>query len=384
MISLVLDTNILHQEGFISGRMQLLKKLIDVEFVRLFIPELVKNEFITKRINNTSEAMMKSANGLKTISSNFELSTDFKNELKEIEDNIRLKNNDVKEKISEEFENWSKDFRVKELLFNPEDIKLVMNDYFSGNGVYRSIKSRDDIPDAMINTCIDKLISDVGNISVIIKDGVFRKHLENNKSVTIFDGLSDFLKTEAVEALKEKADEVEIVREYLESNEAAGYFYNYFKNLDGEESWIYVEDSDLINKEVIADRVYNAEINSAINENIENLKVSNLYALTGKKFVGDLSFEIQSTVHFISDYGIFIELDNDKDRNVEMDSMNGDGICDLFEEYQVRYSGQIEISFEEIFEKSVVKVLMKDIKHNEGVVKVEFDIESCELLLDDA
>ncbi|WP_205049220.1 PIN domain-containing protein, partial [Photobacterium sanguinicancri] len=85
----MLDTNILHQEGLNSGRMQLLKKLIDVEFVRLHIPEIVKNEFITKKAHTASDLMTKSANNLKTVNANFETSECFKEELQKIEDNIR-------------------------------------------------------------------------------------------------------------------------------------------------------------------------------------------------------------------------------------------------------------------------------------------------------
>lgn len=383
MIKLILDTNILHQEGLNSGRMQLLKKLIDVEFVHLYIPELVKYEFITKRTNTTTEAMLKSANGLKTIAPNFELSEEFKADLNEIENSIRAKIDLVAEEMNVEFSDWAKNYRVTELAFNPEDINSVMNDYFNGKGVYRSIKSRDDIPDAMINTCIEKLISDVGEVSIIIKDGVFRKYLEKNSSINIFDSLSDFFKAEAVEALKDKAEKVEIVKEYLVSDEAITYFYEYFSNLSGEISWIYLDDDALLNKELIAERVYNVEINSEINENIENLSINNLYPLTAQNFVGDLSFEIDTTVHFITDYSTYLEIENDKSRTVDIESMNGDGICDLYEDYRVRFFGQIEIVFDESFDESVVKVLMRNIKQNEETIRVNFDLKSCELILDE-
>ena len=64
--------------------------------------------------------------------------------------------------------------------------------------------------------------------------------------------------------------------------------------------------------------------------------------------------------------------------------MNGDGMCDLYEPYKVRYFGQIEIAFEHTFDTTVVEVLMRDIKHNEGVIKIDLNVESCELLVGDA
>lgn len=382
MIKLVVDTNILHQEGLSSGRMQLLKKLIDIEFVKLYIPELVKNEFITKKSHTTTDLLIKSANNLKSAINNFESTVDFKEELQHIEDSIRENVEKVNEKIASEYNDWEVNFRVTELLFKPEDIHEVMSDYFSGKGVYRSVKSRDDIPDAMINTCIEQLISEVGNVTVLVKDGVFKKHIQTNTSVTVFDGLSDFLKTEAVEALTNKAHAVEDVRKYFESNDARDLFTNHFKTLEDDIIQIYVEDHALINKDIICDRIYNAVVNFPIASNISNLKIENLYALNAQKFVGDISFETDATVHFIADYGIYLDIKNDKERNIEFDSMNSDGICDLLENYKVRYYGQVELMLADSFTKSVVEVLMRNIKNNEGAINISFDIESCELLFD--
>ncbi|OZS41375.1 hypothetical protein ASV53_24075 [Photobacterium sanguinicancri] len=273
---------------------------------------------------------------------------------------------------------------MNKLLFKPENIESVMDDYFSGKGVYRNVKSREDIPDAMINTCIDQLISEVGNVTVLIKDGVFKRHLGGNSSVTIFDGLSDFLKTKAVEALTNKVMAVEDVRKYFESEDANHLLTNYFRELDEDISLIYVEDEGVINKDVIAERVYNAEVNFPMSSNIDSLTIDNLYALTAEKFVGDISFETDATVHFISDYGTYLDIQNDKNRDVDMDSMNGDGMCDLYESYRVRYTGQVEILLADSFEKPVVEVLMRNIKNNEGAVSIGFNMELCELLIEDA
>ncbi|WP_206191803.1 hypothetical protein, partial [Shewanella carassii] len=49
MKNIVLDTNILYQEGLSSGRMKVLAKLVDAELIAVYIPEIVKREFITKR-----------------------------------------------------------------------------------------------------------------------------------------------------------------------------------------------------------------------------------------------------------------------------------------------------------------------------------------------
>ena len=65
MINLALDTNILHQEGLASGRMQILQKLAEDNLVKVYIPEIVKREFITKRTHAIKESLEKATSNLK-------------------------------------------------------------------------------------------------------------------------------------------------------------------------------------------------------------------------------------------------------------------------------------------------------------------------------
>lgn len=67
MKNIVLDTNILHQEGLSSGRMKVLAKLVDDELVTIHIPDIVKREFITKRSSEITDAIHTIQSNLKTI-----------------------------------------------------------------------------------------------------------------------------------------------------------------------------------------------------------------------------------------------------------------------------------------------------------------------------
>ena len=79
MKNIVLDTNILYQEGLASGRMKVLAKLVDAGLIAVYIPDIVKREFITKRISEIADEVKKIQGCLKTILRK----TDCEGELKE-------------------------------------------------------------------------------------------------------------------------------------------------------------------------------------------------------------------------------------------------------------------------------------------------------------
>ncbi len=56
MINIILDTNILHKEGLLSGRMQMMEKLVEAGVVTIHIPDIVKREFLTKRVGDVTDA----------------------------------------------------------------------------------------------------------------------------------------------------------------------------------------------------------------------------------------------------------------------------------------------------------------------------------------
>ena len=202
MINLVLDTNILHQEGIDSGRMKVLRTLTDSGIVKVYIPEIVKREFCTKRISSVKELLEKAIYNFKGAHKKVESECEIKATLTSIEAETRGVLDSVELGVNDEFSNWEKAFGVEILPFIPEDISIVLDDYFKGAGAFRSIKNRDDIPDSMIHTSICRLAERVDQVSLVIKDGTFKKCMDNHPKVEVFESLSDFFQ------LQEIADQI--------------------------------------------------------------------------------------------------------------------------------------------------------------------------------
>lgn len=371
MIHLVLDTNILHEEGLTSGRMQILKKLTDSKYVKIHIPDLVKREFVTKRISQIEDYLGECIKGINNSDKKLETSDVIKSDLKFIKDSVSEIVKNIPSAISDEFKKWEEEYRVSILRFDEEKMHEVLNDYFSGSGVFKKLKHREDIPDSIINTTIESLIDEVGDITVLIKDGTFKKHLIKSKNITIYDSLTEFFKTEAVEELTSKVESIENMKTYLMSSEYAESLVSHFSDDGKIIEDIHVPDGAVENTNLIGIRIYHAEITMPNHKLISDLTIDSVYDLSDTKFIGDISFITEAPVSYVSDYGSYLQIDSTRD--VEMYSMNGDGMCDLIEVFKVKFHGQIEIEF------NSTDQMRNDLK-NINLMNIFLEVEDGEIL----
>ncbi|MDE1509951.1 hypothetical protein PWJ72_10865 [Serratia nevei] len=67
MYNVVLDTNILHEEGLNSAGMGVVNRLVNSGIINLHVPELVIKEFTTKKIDGIIESLLKASGILKSM-----------------------------------------------------------------------------------------------------------------------------------------------------------------------------------------------------------------------------------------------------------------------------------------------------------------------------
>jgi hypothetical protein len=376
MINLILDTNILHQEGLNSGRMQVLKKLINNKMVKLFIPEIVKREFTTKRASEITNALNSMKGNISKLQNRIDFENDLKNSSKEIENELNRLKAIVEENVEVEFQTWVDELKITVPIFNPEHINSVLNDYFSGSGVFRSLKYREDLPDSMIHQTIKQLVADIGEVHLTLIDGAFKKHMKKDQGVKVFDSLNEFFTIDTIKTFLSH----EQYERYFNSEELATLLTNYLRTQDELIGHIYIPDGAVENTEQVGIRIFNAEINWPDATAIDNLSISNFYVISETEFTAAVSFTSYAPLHFISDYGSYLELERDKERAVDMDSMNGEGICDLYESYIAEFQGIISFNFDEKYELEQIKELFDNLASSDSSLSVELDIESAKLL----
>lgn len=376
MINLVLDTNILHQEGTGSGRMRVLTSLADAGIVKVYIPEIVKREFCTKRISSIQEQLGKVLNHFKNVHKKIELECAVKTSLSSIEAETRGVLESVESNVNEEISTWEKALAVEILPFIAEDISIVLDDYFNGAGAFKSIKNRDDIPDSMIHKSVIRLAERVDKLCLVIKDGTLKKCMVDHPKIEVFESLSDFFQ------LRPIAEHIynDHLKTYFEGTDFSSLLCQYLVTRKEVIDDIYVPDGNVFNTDIIGIEVYNAEVNFPSSERIRDVHITNFYSISKKEFTAEISFVTSAPVHYISDYGSYLELERYSSRDVDMDSMNGEGICDLYETFQAKFVGRIEFSLSEELDFKQIISLTKNLCGIESKINISLDIETAELM----
>ncbi|EDB6595640.1 hypothetical protein AHR24_01640 [Salmonella enterica subsp. diarizonae] len=364
MYNIVLDTNILHQEGLHSNDMSILKNLVDAKLVCVHIPSIIAQEFITKRITSVKEENLKIIKALEAIEKEGRrINTVLYGERQNFIDQIGIINESIEERAKLSFEKWVKDFKVNILHPQQESFSQVFNDYFSGEGVFRQVKARDDIPDAFINICLESLIESVGRLIVIIKDERLKKHLDKNTEIKTLTGLREFFNENGLE----KTLANDRITKFILSEE---FSHNLVAFLDAEPHYFdyFNEESDSVHGDtLIGVRAYNINIEIESYDSIENLQLSDVREISPNKFSAICSFTVDSSIGYVTDYGSYLDVTKMPDRNPDCWSVDGDGWCDIIEAARLKFLGDLTIEFSkeydqidkiniinELFEKGII------------------------------
>jgi rRNA-processing protein FCF1 len=184
MLNVLLDTNILHEEGLNSTRVQRIQRLIKSNDLKLIIPEIVVNEFKSIRIEQANSDLDKIQSGLDRLQRKNITGKDsrpIKEVIQFILSSISLFNDNV--------DTWMEHNNVDIYNISNTSIEDLFASYFSGTGAFRNKKAREDIPDAVIYDGIVKISKDT-KIAVVVKDGVLLSAISKLNNVDCYSSLS--------------------------------------------------------------------------------------------------------------------------------------------------------------------------------------------------
>ncbi|MCA3928935.1 PIN domain-containing protein [Vibrio vulnificus] len=375
MKNIVLDTNILYQEGLSSGRMKVLAKLVDAELIAVYIPEIVKREFITKRVSEIGDEVKKIQGSLKNILRKTDSEGDFKERTNVLHTTVTELNQNIKGSVDNEFSDWVASVHATIIDFDPAKINCVLDDYFSGSGAFKSLKNREDFPDSMIHHSICQLVENIGETYVILADGAFKRGIQTKENVVTLNSLSDLLNLEDINEFLAS----EQLRDYFISDGFSRELINYLAAEKSKIEEIYISGA-IENTALLNVKNYGAELNFPSPNDISDMEVSDFYVISDSEFTADISFKTLASLHYVSDYGSYLELTRDSSRTVEMDSMNGDGMCDLLEFVFVQYSGKLNLTFAEPQTADVIDATIQNLVNDDTAVSVDLDIDSAHIL----
>lgn len=199
MMRILLDTNILHQEGLQSSRFQVLQRLLKSNAICLVIPEMVLMEYKSKRQEQAENELKKLNSALDNLNRKSFLDKD-----KII---VRQFTSFVSSSIKEAdrfVDAWIEENQVVVPMIKDTSIDDIFKSYFSGTGAFRNKKQREDIPDAVILDAIEKLAKE-DELFVVAKDGALIDAIKDIDNVVLFKNLTEVIE---IPQLKATLDEL--------------------------------------------------------------------------------------------------------------------------------------------------------------------------------
>lgn len=346
MHHLVFDTNILISEHFYSARMKILKRLIDAGLLTIYISEIVKREYLTNKYSEFKDKL-KTKNLIDVdkffVSDHYNI----KQKLSQAEKVIKELYTDIECLINVEFNDWISDFKIQILTFESDKIMEVMDHYFTGGTVFKSVKSRKDISDAMICTSIENLSFEVETLNVLNNDKIFNTYLDSIHNINTFTSIQAFLDTDsikkAIQILDKKDNQYELISSYLKSAIFIDNLINFLKVDKNFIDGIYLESENFTNMSILGQYVFYCTLEVINVESIINLKITKVELANEREYFLYFSFIAKGYLRFGTEYFEYLQLEKDPTRSVEFDNMKSDGATSVDEYRELELYGVITI-----------------------------------------
>lgn len=377
-LALVLDTNVLRQEGLVSRNMQRLARLGLSEDLDLFVPEIVAREFKTQRVAEIKANAEKARAGLLELGRQIDANGTTHRGLSEVRTRVSDLEKAAEAEVETDFSAWLSASGAKLIGVDASVTAGVLDVYFSGTGAFRKIKAREDFPDAFVSAGVRSLLAAYDRVYVAVKDGSLKKHLEVEPRYTVLDGVPDFLQlapvVEILLSFDKKEKDTEAFKAMLGSEPVRARLTTYLKGATELLEEVYVEEESIDGLDVLGVRLYGASLNYAQAASISAVDYSAVEFLQPGHYYVEVVIHTRARIDYGADFGEFQDLPTD--RVIEHVSMDGDGTCDLQEVRTVVLHGYLEIAFDSKLSPDAVEVHTNYLSAADAGVSVGLEVNA--------
>ena len=219
-----------------------------------------------------------------------------------------------------------------------------MDNYFTGNQVFKNIKNREDIPDSMICTIIEEFASQDKEVIFLSNDNNFRKYLDKKDNIKTFNSSYALIETEQIQkelaTLNKLIGNYNFLSSYLCSDDFQVNLLNYLINNQNNLEDVYEEDID--NTSILGD-VYYCNINGINTSTIEDLRIKNVELIDDNEYALYVNFYADATLMYGMEYYNYMQLEKNSNRNLNLENMKGDGGCSIAEDRYLEFDGVLSV-----------------------------------------
>lgn len=359
-MNVILDTNILREEGLGSDNMKLLSRLAKREKIKIYIPDIVKREYLTKKEKNFNDELDKFCRCIDKERRYKLFSEEKDKELSEIKEKLKNIKEELYTSLDNKFCEWVNE--NKATIIDLEDalddnmllVQNIIDDYFSGNNAFRHPKRREDFPDAFILSEILYILNQKKEfIYIVIKDGAFKICLDKHDKIQTVDNLSNLLSLDefksAFDNLDSESSRIQGIRKFLSSEKCKNALEGYVCCSDDYILFCDWDNNDISDPENIIElktQYVFIESTSKHNLCVSEVKFGNNNYIEKEIYVIQYSFIADVTLEIVADYKEYISLDEQKKKTFEFVEAD-DEECTLKKKATCRFSGNITLDISE-------------------------------------
>lgn len=372
MFHVVLDTNALQSNTLRFTEMMRLKVLIDSYILKLYIPDIVKREYLTQKIPNLTGKIK--AKNISEVNKYIHYdSNDVKDSLNEANRLISETSKIIEKVVEDEFNDWVDDFAIEILPFNESKINEVLDGYFTGGTVFKSLKNRNDIPDAMIATTIKELQEKINDrVYVINNDKTFSNYLTEIGDFEVYDKISNLLENDKIKpVLIETEEKLEVFNHVNSIIRSEEFLTTYIKYLEDSDYYLYIQDgTEVIDSKILGNDIYNLwiELDSSVNRS--TIKISDGLAISDDEVYFGISYNTDVTLSYVTNCIEYMEIE--KSREVEYNKMNrSNGDVSLSEDRTINFNTSVILPIKDVCKDKISELFeFDDILISEQLEKI--------------
>ena len=206
-MNIIIDsTEFKKDRGLNKSDISLIKDMGAEGFVKLHIPYFVYKECSSSSIADLTVDLKQLQSTLNSFErkgmgkSDIETAKKLEKEILKLEKNVEASNKELWDEFVDESKAELYDFDEKDSI-------AVFDSYFTGGKPFKSLKKRDDIPDAFIYETIKK-ISSTEEVYLVSGDNNLREKCESLKNVKIFSSFQELYADKEFNKLQEKYDKL--------------------------------------------------------------------------------------------------------------------------------------------------------------------------------
>ena len=351
MINILIDTNIIRQEGFESQQMQLLLRLVQGEKVNVFIPDIVKREYLTQKVSEISDNLHNICRKIDRFQREKLFNAVNNEKLRKITKYLKGLNENITESFAESFQNWVEKLEATIIEVDPFCLENILEDYFAGKNAFRRPKSREDFPDALIMAAILETLEEYDSLYIVLKDGHFRDCLNTYDKITTAPTLKELFSfsqfEKEINALDAESERIQSIKKYLAKDDCKEKLEDFIYSEQSDICKGYWDENEISDSEGVLElkfiSVYIEEIDMAT---IDNLTFGKINYLGEEAYTIECAFTATVGLNLVTDYGDYIHLEENSRNHFEFVSADGE-VCELKTDVSCNFIGNIELDITE-------------------------------------